>query len=213
MHLLPKFGETWRVIEADGFPIAAKIDLQLNDDRAETVARGTGIGVAGFAEALAETGAGPAGGARRSLRNPVGRGGGDAAEHSDRPHPWRRGHGRRVRRRHPPRHHQNGLRAFCRRRTVSAARHPDGRKSGFRLQCRRARPRSGGDRASAEPAGTVRCRSASAVRNASCSSPCIRPPRGPRPMPRMSQRCWARWRRSRIAASSSPASTPIPDTG
>jgi UDP-hydrolysing UDP-N-acetyl-D-glucosamine 2-epimerase len=52
MHLLPKFGETWRLIEADGFPIAAKIDLELSDDRAETVARGTGIGVAGFAEVL-----------------------------------------------------------------------------------------------------------------------------------------------------------------
>ena len=53
MHLLPKFGETWRIIEADGFAIAAKIDLELSDDRAETVARGTGIGVTGFAEALA----------------------------------------------------------------------------------------------------------------------------------------------------------------
>src|ERR1700709_2209471 len=52
MHLQPKFGETWRLIEADGFPIAAKVDLQLSDDRAETVARGTGIGVTGFAEAL-----------------------------------------------------------------------------------------------------------------------------------------------------------------
>ena len=54
MHLLPKFGETWRIIEADGFEIAAKIDLELTDDRAETVARGTGIGVAGFAEALSK---------------------------------------------------------------------------------------------------------------------------------------------------------------
>jgi UDP-hydrolysing UDP-N-acetyl-D-glucosamine 2-epimerase len=52
MHLLPKFGETWQIIEADGFKIAAKIDLELSDDRAETVARGTGIGVVGFAEAL-----------------------------------------------------------------------------------------------------------------------------------------------------------------
>lgn len=52
MHLLPKFGETWRAIENDGFPIAAKIDLQLDDDRAETVARGTGIGVVGFSETL-----------------------------------------------------------------------------------------------------------------------------------------------------------------
>lgn len=52
MHLLPRFGETWRAIEADGFPIAGKIDLALGDDRAETIARGTGIGVSGFAEAL-----------------------------------------------------------------------------------------------------------------------------------------------------------------
>jgi len=53
MHLVAKFGETWRAVEADGFPIAAKIDMQLTDDRAETVARGTGIGVTGFSEALA----------------------------------------------------------------------------------------------------------------------------------------------------------------
>ncbi|MCK1452500.1 UDP-N-acetylglucosamine 2-epimerase (hydrolyzing) [Bradyrhizobium sp. 35] len=52
MHLVPRFGETWGAIEADGFPIAAKIDLALDDDRAETIARGTGIGVTGFAEAL-----------------------------------------------------------------------------------------------------------------------------------------------------------------
>ncbi len=29
MHLVPRFGETWRAIEADGFSIAAKVDLQL----------------------------------------------------------------------------------------------------------------------------------------------------------------------------------------
>ena len=52
MHLLPRFGETWQIIEADGFPIAAKVDLKLDDDRAETVARGTGIGIAGFADVL-----------------------------------------------------------------------------------------------------------------------------------------------------------------
>jgi UDP-hydrolysing UDP-N-acetyl-D-glucosamine 2-epimerase len=52
MHLVPRFGDTWRIIEADGFPIAAKIDLKLDDDRAETVARGTGIGVTSFAEVL-----------------------------------------------------------------------------------------------------------------------------------------------------------------
>jgi len=52
MHLLPQFGETWRIIEADGFPISARIDLELGDDRAETVARGTGIGITGFAGVL-----------------------------------------------------------------------------------------------------------------------------------------------------------------
>jgi UDP-hydrolysing UDP-N-acetyl-D-glucosamine 2-epimerase len=52
MHLVAKFGETWRAIEGDGFPIAAKIDLQLNDDRSKTVARGTGIGMIGFADTL-----------------------------------------------------------------------------------------------------------------------------------------------------------------
>src|SRR5260221_10056800 len=53
MHLDTKFGETWRAIEADGLPVAARIDLELNDDRAETVARSTGIGVIGFSETLA----------------------------------------------------------------------------------------------------------------------------------------------------------------
>jgi len=52
MHLMPKFGETWRAIEADGFPIAARIDFKLDDDRAQTVARSTGIGLSGFADAL-----------------------------------------------------------------------------------------------------------------------------------------------------------------
>jgi UDP-hydrolysing UDP-N-acetyl-D-glucosamine 2-epimerase len=52
MHLVPRFGETWRIIEADGFPIRAKVDLELDNDRAETVARGTGVGLVGFAEVL-----------------------------------------------------------------------------------------------------------------------------------------------------------------
>src|SRR4051794_37921952 len=52
MHLVPRYGETWRTIEADGFPIAAKIDLQLDDDHAETIARSTGIGVIGFSGTL-----------------------------------------------------------------------------------------------------------------------------------------------------------------
>ena len=119
-----------------------RIDLQLDDDRAETVARGTGIGACRLCGRAAEACAGRAGRARRPLRNPVGRGRRDAVEHSDRAHPWRRGHRRRLRRCDPPRHHQDGLPAFRRGRALSAPRHPDGRESGLRLQCRRARPRS-----------------------------------------------------------------------
>jgi UDP-hydrolysing UDP-N-acetyl-D-glucosamine 2-epimerase len=52
MHLVPKFGETWRAIESDGFPIAAKVDLELCDDTSAGVARSTGIGVVGFSKAL-----------------------------------------------------------------------------------------------------------------------------------------------------------------
>ena len=34
-----------QAIEADGFLITARIDFKLDDDRAETVARSTGIGM------------------------------------------------------------------------------------------------------------------------------------------------------------------------
>lgn len=52
MHLVDKFGQTWRAIEADGFTIAAKIDLELGSDSPKAVARSTGLGVVGFSEAL-----------------------------------------------------------------------------------------------------------------------------------------------------------------
>jgi UDP-hydrolysing UDP-N-acetyl-D-glucosamine 2-epimerase len=52
MHLAEKFGSTWRAIEADGFKIAAKVDLELGDDSAEAVAHSTGAGVSGFAAVL-----------------------------------------------------------------------------------------------------------------------------------------------------------------
>jgi UDP-hydrolysing UDP-N-acetyl-D-glucosamine 2-epimerase len=52
MHLSAKYGETWRAIETDGFPIAAKIDFELGDDAAPAVAHSTGIGVVGFSKAL-----------------------------------------------------------------------------------------------------------------------------------------------------------------
>ena len=52
MHLAARFGETWRAIEADGFTLSAKVDLELGDDTPQAVARSTGIGTVGFTEAF-----------------------------------------------------------------------------------------------------------------------------------------------------------------
>lgn len=53
MHLSPDFGSTVRMIEADGWPIAERIDMLERDDSPEGVARSTGNGVRGFAAAYA----------------------------------------------------------------------------------------------------------------------------------------------------------------
>lgn len=50
MHLAPQFGLTWREIEADGFTIDAKVDMQLTTDTAAGVTRSLGLGVMGFAD-------------------------------------------------------------------------------------------------------------------------------------------------------------------
>ncbi len=52
MHLAPEFGLTFKAIEADGFTIDAKVDMQLTDDTPVGVTRSLGLGVMGFAEAL-----------------------------------------------------------------------------------------------------------------------------------------------------------------
>lgn len=52
MHLSPEFGETWRVIEADGFRIDAKVEMLLSSDSDVGVVKSMGIGVLGFADAL-----------------------------------------------------------------------------------------------------------------------------------------------------------------
>lgn len=52
-HLSKQFGHTVDNIKADGFTVAAEIDLQLSGDSAEAIARSMGIGVAGFAEFFA----------------------------------------------------------------------------------------------------------------------------------------------------------------
>ena len=52
MHLSPEFGLTYKVIEADGFTIDAKVEMLLSSDTPVGVAKSIGLGVIGFAESL-----------------------------------------------------------------------------------------------------------------------------------------------------------------
>jgi GDP/UDP-N,N'-diacetylbacillosamine 2-epimerase (hydrolysing) len=52
MHLSPEFGLTYKVIEEDGFSINRKIEMLLSSDTAVGVAKSTGLGLIGFAEAF-----------------------------------------------------------------------------------------------------------------------------------------------------------------
>lgn len=53
-HLSPAFGETWREIKADGFDVAARVDMGLpdGDDSRKAVAEASGRGVTRMADAL-----------------------------------------------------------------------------------------------------------------------------------------------------------------
>lgn len=53
MHLSPEFGETWKLIEADGFPIDARVEMLLSSDTPVGVVKSMGLGTIGFADALA----------------------------------------------------------------------------------------------------------------------------------------------------------------
>jgi len=53
MHLSPEFGETFKQIELDGFQIDEKIEILLSSDSAVGTAKSMGLGVLGFADALA----------------------------------------------------------------------------------------------------------------------------------------------------------------
>jgi UDP-hydrolysing UDP-N-acetyl-D-glucosamine 2-epimerase len=48
-HLSPRFGRTADLVEADGWPIAARIDMGVGDEAPEAIAAATGRGVLGFA--------------------------------------------------------------------------------------------------------------------------------------------------------------------
>jgi len=52
MHLMPRFGSTWKDIEADGIPIAIRVELSVQDDSPVSAAKATGQGIIGFSDAL-----------------------------------------------------------------------------------------------------------------------------------------------------------------
>jgi UDP-hydrolysing UDP-N-acetyl-D-glucosamine 2-epimerase len=50
MHLSPEFGLTYRVIEEDGFAIAANVEMLLSSDTPVGIAKSIGLGLIGFAD-------------------------------------------------------------------------------------------------------------------------------------------------------------------
>jgi len=53
MHLSPEFGLTYKQIEKDGFHINEKVEMLLSSDTPVGIAKSIGLGVIGFADALA----------------------------------------------------------------------------------------------------------------------------------------------------------------
>jgi len=54
MHLSPEFGLTFRQIEEDGFEITRKVESLLSSDTPSGIGKSTGLGLIGFADALAD---------------------------------------------------------------------------------------------------------------------------------------------------------------
>lgn len=52
MHLSPEFGETYQLIENDGFSIDDKIEILLSSNSAVGVAKSMGLGILGFADSF-----------------------------------------------------------------------------------------------------------------------------------------------------------------
>lgn len=52
MHLSSEFGNTWKQIEADGFQIHKQVEMLLSSDTPRSMAKSTGIGLSGMADAL-----------------------------------------------------------------------------------------------------------------------------------------------------------------
>ena len=51
-HLAPRFGETWREIEADGFSIDERVDIGIENDTPVAIAHAMGRGIPALAEAF-----------------------------------------------------------------------------------------------------------------------------------------------------------------
>ena len=54
MHLSPEFGLTVQQIEADGYPIDWRVEILLSSDTAVGITKSMGLGLIGFADALAQ---------------------------------------------------------------------------------------------------------------------------------------------------------------
>lgn len=52
MHLSPEFGLTCRIVEEDGFPVDARVEMLVSSDTPVGIAKSIGLGVIGFADAL-----------------------------------------------------------------------------------------------------------------------------------------------------------------
>lgn len=52
-HLIPQYGHTIEEIEADGFPIAQRVDMLLASDTPAAIVKSIGIGIIGFSDAYA----------------------------------------------------------------------------------------------------------------------------------------------------------------
>lgn len=54
MHLSPEFGLTVQQIESDGYPIDCRVEMLLSSDTAVGITKSMGLGLIGFADALAQ---------------------------------------------------------------------------------------------------------------------------------------------------------------
>jgi len=90
MHLSPEFGLTYQKIEEDGFRIDEKVEMLLSSDTPVGISKSIGLGVIGFADALARLKPDILSRSRGSLRDFCRRPGRHDRQNTHRPYPrWR----------------------------------------------------------------------------------------------------------------------------